>query len=94
MSPSDKYAAIVFVPVCSNCKNVILGEVDYNEVESTSTFRDNKFFLMPKTGCFIPEKCPYCGAIIRLITMPSRLGQITEKLFEYAENRLKDEVEL
>ena len=47
-------AEINFLPVCSNCKNIIYGRIDYEE--------EHKHIY--------PVACPYCGSLFETLSIP------------------------
>ncbi len=60
-------AEIEFLPVCSNCHEIIYNiEIDYTGYGHRTT---NKIW----SDSIIPYKCPYCGCYFDLITIPTKL---------------------
>ena len=62
-------AEINFLPVCSNCKKVILVEVNVEYVDVWSLNEK----LASKEPIIYPGICPYCGAYFDSITIPGTL---------------------
>lgn len=47
-------AEINFLPVCSNCKKIIYGRIDYEKEE----------------GRIYPVACPYCSSLFKTLSIP------------------------
>ena len=62
-------AEINFLPVCMNCYNIILREVNYEEdvCETINIIKPTK------TYSITPPSCPYCGKLFTKITIPTKL---------------------
>lgn len=58
----SKIAAIVFLPVCSNCRHIINEEVG-------ADFESGLFINAAVT----PRYCPHCGSFFDRIAMPTKL---------------------
>ena len=60
--------SIVFLPVCSNCLNIIWQTVNYEE----------RIGIVRGISCTIgdgitPNKCPHCGRFIKSVVIPTKL---------------------
>ena len=64
-------AEINFLPVCSNCKKVILTEVGIAYVDD---FVPNHY-LHERRQQVYPYHCPYCHEKFDLITLPKTIPQ-------------------
>lgn len=65
-------ADIVFLPVCSNCGNILLEDIiDYKEEESLIEFRKEPLAIRHKI--IKPSRCCYCDTIFEAIKMPAQL---------------------
>lgn len=65
-------ADIVFLPVCSNCGNILLNDIiDYREEENLTEFRREPVIIHQKT--IMPSQCRYCNAGFETINMPTTL---------------------
>lgn len=65
-------AEINFLPICSNCFNIILQEVDYKEDDGDT------FIKLLKTYSITPSSCPYCEKPFTKITIPTKLPFLKE----------------
>ena len=75
-------AAILCVPVCSNCQSVI----EYVDVETTSgVIGNNNEFQYAQTG-ITPNKCVKCGARFKTLVVPMKLPIEAKELFEQWNN--------
>lgn len=67
-------AEIRFLPVCSNCRNVITEEIDWREDADYIPYGNNlNIFDGFKTHHIVPSICPHCNCIFTKITMPAKL---------------------
>ena len=63
-------ASIMFMPVCTECWNIIFQEIDVQQ--SSGIVRDSPRLIYPKYA-ISPDKCPHCGALFNNITIPTKL---------------------
>ena len=69
-------ATISFLPVCSECHQVIWRTVDCirDDMEIRETLKDEmeRKILLPHYTV-VPERCPNCGSIFTAISVPTKL---------------------
>ena len=65
-------AEINFLPVCSECGNVLFGEeIDYEHIKDI--LDGERIILRHAVGIVHPTKCPKCNVVFSKITAPTRL---------------------
>ena len=79
-----KTATIDFLPVCSECHQVIWRTVDYirDDMETCRTLKEEmeqKALLQNYT--IVPERCPNCGSEFAGISVPTKLPFDNNKVY-------------
>lgn len=64
-------ASISFVPMCTNCKQIIWDVIDYKEAyRQPDVLGGARYF---KDHEISPERCPNCGKIFESIEVPTKI---------------------
>ena len=68
-----KEADIIFLPVCSNCGEVIKDEIDFKKTDDPIPYIDNKIYVPFERPSIYPAMCPKCKAFFNSIIINYKL---------------------